>query len=435
MEFSTAEDFHEVLNKVLYPARAISDIGHLKGRGKEQSLLSQSLLTQGRQPFIYGLRGAGKSSLALSTANEYSVEDNVLLTCAPQLRFGDIIRELVQAALKLDPLLTGETQSFSAEGGFNFGVGKVGGSGLETKSFGSVPAPNSPNQALALLEKALEARKYRFCFIVDEFDQLVCQDSHLQFGLLAKLIADSGSKVKFIFCGVADDVEQIFKAHPSTLRLFEPIEVNRLGLQACFDIIKDVEDQLDLKIERETQFRIAQISDGFPYFVHLILEKVLWRWFEDQQRSKQQTSPRHYEQGLLDASQSAALELKRPYELAAGKYALDGELIIWALANGNPLEKQIKQIHMEFCELYDKFGQNERPKNCLNQNQLSARLNHFMKESYGHMVKSPRRSHYAFVEKRMRGYARLRAELRGVVLTPDHPFMRNKATTIGDGEA
>ena len=422
-KFADSEELQRALNDVIFSSRAISNVERLKGRDEEVALVARALLAPGRQPFIYGLRGAGKTSLALSVSQEYAATENVLVTCAPQMKFGDVIRALAVRALNIDPFLTDRKVEARGGGGFNAGIAKAEAALLETKSFHSVPSPTDPNEALSILTYVTQQQKGRFCFIIDEFDQLIDTDSHLQLGLLAKLIADSGVPIKFVLCGVADDVQQIFKAHASTLRLFEPVAVNRLKLQACFDIMKAVEERLNIAIERETQFRIAQISDGFPYFIHLITEKTVWRWFADPGRDPDRTSAEHYEHGLVDASNAAAPELKDPYDQAASKYALDGELIVWALATGDLLEKQIKLVHQDFCEIYDGYHSSSKPNKRLNQNQISARLSLFMTEDYGRMVKRPRRSYYSFAEKRMRGYARLRAALRGVELRPDHPLI------------
>lgn len=426
-DFKNNETLQKALNDVIFSSRAISNVDHLKGRSEEVAAMARALLAPGRQPFIYGLRGAGKTSLALSVSKEYAEDENVLVTCAPQMKFGDVIRALAARALDADPFVSNRKIESRGDGGINIGVVKAGGSVRETTSFHTIPTPQDPNEALAILTRVLQAKNGRFCFIIDEFDQLIDTDSHLQLGLLAKLIADSGSPIKFVLCGVADDVQQIFKAHASTLRLFEPVAVNRLRLQACFDIMEDVEKRLKLAIERETKFRIAQISDGFPYFIHLITEKTIWRWFADPHRRPDRTGAHHYEEGLLDASKAAAPELKEPYEQAASKYALDGELIVWALATGDLLEKQIKLVHQDFREIYESYNSSSKPGVALNQNQISARLTLFMSEEYGKMVKRPRRSYYAFAEKRMRGYARLRAALRGVELRPDHPLIPAKA--------
>ena len=138
--------------------------------------------------------------------------------------------------------------------------------------------------------------------------------------------------------------------------------------------------------------------------------------------------PEDYEQGLIDASRAAAPELKDPYDLAASRYALDGELLIWAIADGGLLEKQIKVITKDFERIHSTFHSTAKPDRCLNQNQIGSRLGLFRSPEYGKMVASPRRSYYAFTEKRMRGYARLRAALQGAQLSPDHPFSSSTRT-------
>lgn len=419
--FAEMEQLQDALNEVLYPARAISQQQHLKGRSGELESLKKALIAPGRQPFVYGLRGAGKTSLALSGANDFSESESALVHCQPGMSFGDVIRNLVSATLGHDPLETERSVETDGNVQLDLKIVKGGGGIVETRGYHGIPTPADANEAAALIRAVLSKRTKRFCFIVDEFDQLTDANAHQAFGFLVKLLADTNVAAKFVFCGVADDVQQIFKAHPSTFRYFEPIEVSRLALQPCLDIVDDVEKAIGVEIDRNTKIRIAQISDGFPYFVHLITEKTMWRWFADTDKQGF-TTPDHYEAGLRDAAASAAPELKVGYDLAANKYALDGEMIVWALATGDLLEKQIKVVHKHFCEVFDVTPGSDKPQKCLNQNQLSARLNHFMKEPYGKMVASPRRSFYAFTEKRMRGYARLRAAMRGVPLRPDHPL-------------
>lgn len=152
-KFGDHEAFQIQLNDVIYSSRAIRDVKHLKGRNSEVNSLKKALLTPGRQPFIYGLRGAGKTSLALSVAEEYSHQRNVLVTCAPQMKFADVIRELVALGLDYNPLQQTRTTEARAEAGLNFGVVNIGGAGLETKSFGGVPTPQNPNEALAMLKQ------------------------------------------------------------------------------------------------------------------------------------------------------------------------------------------------------------------------------------------------------------------------------------------
>jgi len=420
--FRDAASFHAALNEVIYASRAIRSIEHLKGRGEEIELLLRTLATPGRQSFIYGLRGAGKTSLAVSVSRQYARDGVVPIICEPGMTFSKIVKELIQSALNDNALETEKTTTKQFGGHLHLGFFKTGAQSTESASLNQLPDEIGANEAFRLLNAVAQRFDSHVCFIIDEFDQLNVPDTHLRVGLLAKHIADSGSNMNMILCGVADDIQQIFKAHPSTLRIFEPIPVNRLNLQGCLDIIADVEERLGLEIERDSQLRIAKIGDGFPYFVHLIVEKLLWNWFTDAGKSYEKTSPSHYEKALADASRSAAPELSDPYNLAVQKYAQDGELIIWALANGHLMTKQIKEIYRDYRLIVDHLPDEAKPGRLLNQNQFSSRLRHFMTDAYGNMISNPRRSYYEFTEKRMRGYARLKAALCGVDLRPDHPF-------------
>ena len=77
--FKNNETLQKALDDVIFASRAISNVDHLKGRSAEVACVARALLTPGRQPFIYGLRGAGKTSLALSVSKEYSETENVLV--------------------------------------------------------------------------------------------------------------------------------------------------------------------------------------------------------------------------------------------------------------------------------------------------------------------------------------------------------------------
>jgi uncharacterized protein len=48
------------------------------------------------------------------------------------------------------------------------------------------------------------------------------------------------------------------------------IQLERLPHDARWEIIQIPAEKLKIEIDRETLVRIGQISDGFPYCVHLI---------------------------------------------------------------------------------------------------------------------------------------------------------------------
>ena len=73
--------------------------------------------------------------------------------------------------------------------------------------------------------------------------------------------------MRFIFCGIGADVDEIIGQHLSTGRMFEAVEVEKLSHDKLWRIIDLVAEKLGVSIDRGYLIRIGIISDGFPHFV------------------------------------------------------------------------------------------------------------------------------------------------------------------------
>jgi hypothetical protein len=420
----SVQDFGSRLKDVLSPSRAIDDPVHLKGRATSLRETSQALSAQGRQVFVHGFRGVGKSSVAITAAKAFAPgRQPVLIYCSARSTFFQIIRDMAVEALGLNPLETEKTKTWKADGSAKaMGIG-IGGETSGSIRYSGVPEPKSVNEAALLLRKATQSDANNGCvFIIDEFDLLEDIESHQLFGEFAKLVADSGQSTKMIFCGVAHDLDKIFKAHGSTFRYFHPLRLDALKPGPCLEIIADAERALGIEIEHNSQMRIAQICDGFPYFVHLITEKLLWRWFNDTGGTgSKKTTPQQYEQALQDACLAAEPELRSSYDAVVQKYKTDGEIILWAVAQGSQLAKNIDTIEKDFDSIFSSVPDRLKPSKQLNRAQLSSRLANMKRVDYERILESNGRGWYEFREKRMRGYARLRAAAQQIELRADHP--------------
>src|SRR5689334_20156114 len=96
------EDFlREVLRAHLTPSDHIKTPERLFGRQKALQQISRAFNSSGRHVFIYGDRGVGKSSLALTSAYlvQNSAEEPVYITCGAGQTFGELIFAAANAAL------------------------------------------------------------------------------------------------------------------------------------------------------------------------------------------------------------------------------------------------------------------------------------------------------------------------------------------------
>ena len=66
------ERFGEALRSHIRPSNPIDSFEHLVGRDRQLETVEEALTLPGRHIFIYGDRGAGKTSLALTAAHPIS---------------------------------------------------------------------------------------------------------------------------------------------------------------------------------------------------------------------------------------------------------------------------------------------------------------------------------------------------------------------------
>ncbi|MES2407750.1 MAG: ATP-binding protein [Pseudomonadota bacterium] len=94
--------FGERLNQLVSPAAPVRSIEHLLGRTKELDRIEKALMLDGRNIFIYGDRGVGKSSLAATAAAQYqsSEAEPIQVACSPDATFGTVIANIAYEAIK-----------------------------------------------------------------------------------------------------------------------------------------------------------------------------------------------------------------------------------------------------------------------------------------------------------------------------------------------
>lgn len=411
--------FAERLVYALSPAQPIRTIELLRGRERELETIRRALIMPGRHIFVYGDRGVGKSSLARTAAYQYQSADAEPITVSAGKgdTLASVIANVVHEALKRSRLQrTKENKVGSLSfGGISLGVGK------EITQLDILDQIRTTSDAVALLSEAAGLHSKMPIVVVDEFDQIESMEERNKFAALIKQIGDQDVPIKFIFTGVGSSLQQLLGAHQSAYRQLETVELDRLGWDGRREIALHAAHKFGLDLDNNIAWRLAAVSDGFPSFVHLIVEKMLWEAYSDE-KVVETLGHRQYLPGLRAAINSIVAELRMPYEKAVLHRAAHFEAIVWATADGEDLFRPIADMYESYKVVCRKRFEDEvmsRPK-------FAEHLRSLRTAGYGNVLEAVpnRKGWYTYHEKMLRGYVRMQAEAGGVELSGEREAPR-----------
>lgn len=402
------QSFGEALNKVVSPARPIASVENLVGRDDELDRIDKALMAPGRNVFIFGERGVGKSSLAATAANQWQSADAdyIDVSCAPDTTVYSIVSSIASQAVQHH--WTTSTRTTQATG-----------INLKWLSY-SVKHENEPvdigskirylSDAIEVLREVTTLHSNLPVVVVDEVDRIA--DSN-EVDLLADLLKQLGDKridVKFIFTGVGSTLNELLGSHHSAIRQLETIELPRLSWDARWNIAVYALSRFNIEIPRDVYIRLAAVSDGYPYYVHLIVEKLLWHLFEKNHSVTKVTWPDYFA-ALDQAIKSISAELARPYELAVSQRTMDYEEVLWSTSadewQGAYLSSMYRRYENIMTQLPDKTP--------LKYAQFATRVRNLLKPENGQiLIKGRKHGYYYYREKMLRGYIRMQAEANHV---------------------
>jgi len=370
----------------------------------------------GRSVFIYGDRGVGKTSLAQTAAFEHqsSSAAPVLTGCDAASTFARVTQQIAKRLMGLDATLI--RTSGQAKSSIN--TGAIGGEYSQTKEHGPVPLPSSVDDAINILSQAANRHSQQPVVVIDEFERLKDDGERALFADLIKQIGDQAMPFKLLFCGVAASLGELLDTHHSCYRYLTNVELERLPPMPRFEIINQAAHGLGVEIELASQSRISAISDGFPHYIHLITEKLLWQIFQDENTIRM-SRPTHYLEAIEAAVTDIEAKLRATYDKATQKYveADQYEAVLWALADHHELSRRSASIFETYSAL---AGHATSVNKVLPREKFTQRINALKKPTHGSILKGSRQGWYEFSEPVMRGYVRLRAEAQGVQLGADH---------------
>ena len=411
----TRDSFESSLRSTLSPTTPIRSPEHLRGRELKLEDIRRALVQPGRSVFVYGDRGVGKTSLAQTAAFEHqsSSKPPILLGCDAASTFSKVVQQVGTRLLGLDANLVKHAEQY--KGGVT--VSGVSSEVQRSKERGPVPAPSSVDEAINLLSQAATAHSQQPVIVIDEFERVADPTERALFADLIKQTGDQSMPFKLIFCGIASSLDQLLDAHHSCYRYLVTVELERLPPPPRFEIILKACQALGVDAEAATLFRVSAISDGFPHYIHLITEKLLWEVFSDANTIKI-TTPAHYLQAIRASVLDIEAKLRTTYQTATQKYVEreQYEAVLWALADHHELSRRSAAIFDTYVHLTHKYNIKTLPRD-----KFTQRINALKRETHGSILRGSRQGWYEFGEPVMRGYVRLQAEAGNVQLGADHP--------------
>lgn len=403
----TEEQFRALLKEHLTPARAIASPQHLKGRAKTLTQIDRAFNSPGKHIFIYGDRGVGKTSLAQTAASIWQSADAepILVSCggAP---FLSIVRDAVKQSIPAGDAVFQNKK----EHRFKAGLGGFGYEFVNGINTGVVPKIETVNDAVQMLKLVSTLHSREPVIIFDEFDQISDDNQRKICAEVIKAFSDGSVGVRFIFCGIGTSLEELIGVHLSTGRYFSPVKLDRLTHDARWEIVQEAAKAVGVSISSSHQIRIGQISDGFPSYIHLMTEQILWSMFDDP-ASVSVCSSQHFADGVRQAVQETETTLKIIYDRATQKYSDDYQEVLWAIADDHLLRRQTTDI---YDKSYLRIMSERTHRKSLNKKQFSGRLNNLKTARHGEIIVGKGAGWYEFRENIVRGYVRLRAENEGV---------------------
>lgn len=310
------DSFNMLRQAFFSPGAPIDTIEHLKGREKQLGQINRCLTSIGRQLFIYGERGVGKTSLARTAAFQapgYNFEP-VYIGCDRQGTFYQLAAALIdELAGRMD-----QTQQRTTSSKTTLLI-KVLGYERGESSLRIYPKFESLSQFVQALKALCEMAPKPPIVVIDELERLEGAHDRSLLADFIRRVSDDKINVSLIVCGIAKSLTELIGDHPSSERSFSPIELKALRHDNLWEIVSSAAEAFKVDVPDGLVQRIGVISDGFPYYAHLIGEQLFWVMYEERQIVHHCTAS-HFQSAVNRAVAEALFTLRDKYDRATLKY-------------------------------------------------------------------------------------------------------------------
>jgi hypothetical protein len=292
---------------VLRPGAPITDTQFLFGRQTSLLQLDRHLHTPGVHPLVTGHRGIGKTSLVRCYLSIHK-RKNVWVNCSYKITFEAFARQLLskigEEISEREQTVTGRAAS---EAGTNLGLitAKIqGGRDQQIKKKFEKPDVIYPDTVSDILSKVVS--KDGLLVILDEFDTVQSVEFQESFAELLRILSNhyDACPVKFLTIGIQSRATNLLATHHSLERCAREIYLEPIEETDLHNFIRKVEHELQFEVSEFVRNVLVSASGGFPYFVHLILQKCV-EILLDEDRKVRLVEYNDYQEALKNSSKEA----------------------------------------------------------------------------------------------------------------------------------
>ncbi len=418
-------EFLDRVNRVLKPSQPIDSIEHLWGRKKQIQELEMALHANGRHGFIFGDRGVGKSSLAHTAANAIQSSDNkpIIVSCDTTSTLTSIVNTILSYALSSIDIRERAHKITFRPPFFTYEYSE------QLASKPELPPVIDTLTATMVLDSLPNWHSDKPVIVIDEFDQ-VPDEQRQSFGVLLKQLGDRGSKVKLIFTGIGQSLDSLMDGHLSSFRQLHQVKLDVLPWDGRFKIIETAFDEFGLVVPEDIRYKIAGLSDGFPSYIHLICEKLLFEVYYSDDQVDEISFPL-FLKALDEAITSVSETLRKSYDEATDGKAEHIHHILWSMADSADLIRSYEHILCSYREIAKQLQVEP-----LSEDKFKKEFSKLRNKAHGNILKrafEKRTGWFAFSENVIRGFIRMCAEQSNVKLDFERHFTAHTAAarTIG----
>lgn len=256
------------LTKIFKPSAPTDDEQLFRGRRLQLDSVVTAFQEEGQHAIVFGERGVGKTSLAymaMAVFRHNSPSGIALrLACSAGDDFGTVW-------LKLVPRLRQamDTRDADERSALSDPIDRI------EDMFMDKPTAESVGRALNLLSSRVP-----LLVVVDEFDRIGGYAHSDEFADLLKQLSDDLIQSTLVIVGVADDVSGLLAGHASIDRSLRQISMPRMTEEELEEVVLkgfqvfSERSGHTIGIAPNAVRAIAELSQGFPYYTHLLASSV-----------------------------------------------------------------------------------------------------------------------------------------------------------------